>query len=276
MKRFNRTCFGYNSVIDRNWFSSTEWNTTKMMKRNKKIYEDILENCTEEILNEKPCDEIKFKETTPSHRPDPKIVEIDLQFDVIRSIEEETTSWYKLALDLLSIQSIFFGLTILQLLKITFNFIQRENKMVLFFIYLLCSIGAGWHIYRIFNLIVNEELVPTRYYEPAKQIEMPEISFCYQIKEKIDRNQKLTGAYLKGLTSELTPRRIFDKIIYLNESNELTPFNPGRLKQFFFQSMKCFRIQTNQVYYRDQFHFSTDKHFLRSNSHHLRIKKVFI
>ena len=107
------------------------------------------------------------------------------------------------------------------------------NKIAWFLIYLLCSIGASWHTYHIFHLIISGELVPTRYYKLIEQIEMPEMMFCLQINKKIDKNQKLTGTYLEELTSELTPQKIFNNITYLNESNEWMPFDLTQVKRFF-------------------------------------------
>ena len=128
--------------------------------------------------------------------------------------------------------------------------------MVLFFIYLLCSIGGIWHAYHILHLVISGELVSTRFYELMEQIEMPEISFCFEIDEiLIDRNQKLTGAYLEELTSELTSRRIFRDIFYLNELNKWIPFDINQVERFFFLNMKCFKLEIDQVYYRNQFHF---------------------
>ena len=101
-------------MINKDWFSSTEWNTSQLIKiidRNDRNYEDILANCSKEIPDEKPCDEIKFENTVEINQPDLLIKKIDLQLDVVELAEEETSTWYKLALDLVSIQDIFFGFT---------------------------------------------------------------------------------------------------------------------------------------------------------------------
>ena len=249
IERFNRTTFGLYRpfpVIDRDWFSSTEWNTSHLMKighhydSQKMIY--ISSECSKKIPDEQPCNEIKFELTVETRQP-----EIDLQFDVERSVEE-SPSWYKLTLDLLNLQSIFFGFTVLQLLRFIFNFAQRDNKIVwLLIIYLLCSIGASWHTYHIFDLIIRGELVPTSYYELAKQIEMPEMVFCYQIDKKIDK------------------RMMFSNITHLNESNDWMPFDLDQVKRFSLVDSECFRFKIDQVYHRNQFHFSTENQILNVN-----------
>ena len=269
MEKFNQITFGilYSyKVVDKNWFSPTQWNTTHPTKfENDVIYENITKDCFKETPDERPCDEVNFEQTVEINQPDPQTLEIDLQIDVERSVEE-SPSTYKLALDLLSIQDIFFGFTVFGILQMICSLIQRQNKIVWFLIYLLCSIGASWHTYHIFHLIISGELVPTQYYELKDQIEMPEMVFCYQINQNlIDRNKKLTGDYLEELTSELTTVRMFRNISYLNESNEWIPFDRDLAEGFFFLDMKCFGIKINQTYERDQFHFTTERQVLKAN-----------
>ena len=275
MERYNKTTFGimsYAPVIDRDWFSLTEWNTScpigNVVNHNK--YQNISRECLKEILDEKICVEIKIEPTVQIRQSTVQIIKIDLQFDVEQSIEEESLSWYKLLLNILSIQSILFGLTVFQLLSTFSNFIQtrlkvRENKMVLFFIYLLCSIGGIWHAYHILHLVISGELVSTRYYELAKQVEMPEMVFCIKIDKKIDRNQKLTGTYLEEQTQEMTAKATFSSITYLDKSNEWSDFDLNQMERFFLLNMKCFRFKINLRYKKDQFHFSTDNRVLMVN-----------
>ena len=274
VERYNRTNFGtdYNPlVLDRDWFSPNEWNTSKLIEikdeDEEDIYKSISDECLQEIPDEKPCNEIKFEETIETDLPDYPIMEIDLQLHVLRSAEKETSSWYKLAVDLINLQSILFGFTVLKLLRITFNFIQtrlriRENKIVWFLIYLLCSIGASWHTYHTLHLVVSGELVSTRYYELAKQIEMPGMVFCFGIDQNlIDRNQKLTGAYL----GESTADSMIRSINYLNELNEWIPLDLNKVKRFVLLDIKCFRFKIDQVYHRNQFHFTTESRVLKIN-----------
>ena len=129
--------------------------------------------------------------------------------------------------------------------------------------------------YHVFDTLINRGLVPTRYYELAKEIEMPETMFCRQINiSLINKNHKLAGTYLEELTSELTARRMFSNIIYLNESNEWIPFDLDRLEQFFFLDMKCFRIKIDQAYHRNQFHFSAERRVLKVNFNFSGISKA--
>ena len=264
----NKITFGYDnySVIDKDWFSPTEWNTIHPVEiKNDSIYENISKKCLQDTPDEIACDEIGFEETVEIKKSNPRSIEIGLEFDVVRSVED-SPSWYKLALNLLSIQSIFFGLTVLGSLQMVSSLFQGENKIVLLAIYLLCSIGASWHIYHILHLVISEDLVPTQHYEIAKKLEMPVMVFCQQFNfSLIDANYKVSGAYLEELTREMTTENMFANITYLNELNDLLPFDLNRVERFFYLNMRCYRIKIDQTYYHDQFYFSLTKQILQVN-----------
>ena len=262
-KRIGFLNLPYQPVLDRDWFNLTEWSTLHLMrwsKENERICEHIHTECLQQIPNEKLCEETNFEKTVEKIRQlDDQTIEIDLLFDVVRSVEEEP-SWYKLSLDILSIESIVFGLTALSILQTIGSFVQtiwKESKLVIFLVYLLCSFGASLHTYHILHSVISGELIPTEHYELFKRIRMPEMMFCLQIDQNlIDEHHQLTGNYLEQLTSQMSPERIFANITYLNESNEWTLFDLHRVEPFFFLDMKCFRIDLDQEYDRDQFHFS--------------------
>ena len=273
LERYNKTFFGFfpYPVIDRDWFSPSEWNTSRLiykMDKLKDLYLNISKECEEEVPDFKPCVEIKFVNTFGIEQPDDQTMEIDLQFDVMRSVEEIPSS-LRMASDLLSIQSIFFGFTLLQLFWLIYQFIEPKwrfgsnNKTIWFLVCLLCSIGCSWNTVRMLDVIVNGELVLTEHYEMAERIQMPAMIFCLRIDQKlVDRNHLLTGSYLKELTRQMNVSSTFKSIAYLNESNEWTLFDLDRVEQFFFQGMKCFRVNIDKDYSRNRFHFSDDTHIL--------------
>ena len=276
MERYNKTAFGAYSpypAIDRDWFSSSEWNTTRMMEikfADQSIYTEVRRECEKKVSDEKPCDEVKFEATVEIKETNSQIKEIDLQFDVVQSIKESPSS-IEMSLDLLSIQSIFFGFTLLKLFWLVYRFIKprwrlRNDKIIWFVICLLCSLGCSWNTIRIDDVIVNGELVPTEYYERAKRIPMPAMVFCFRINQKlVDRNHPLTGSHLDELTKKMNAKSTFKNIMYLKESNEWTPFNLRRVEHFFFLDMKCFKLDINQDYNRSQFHFSDHTQVLKAN-----------
>ena len=276
MDRYKRTTFKIcyeNLVIDRDWFSLLEWNTSKLMDPNENLYLNYSREC-EEKFPQKECDEIKFERTVPIKQPDDQTIEIDLQFDVVQSVEELPYS-LRMALDLLGIQSIFFGFTLLQLFWLVYQFTKpswrwrlrkKTEKVIWFVVCLLASIGCSWTTVRMLDGIVNGELVPTEHYKLSERVQMPAIVFCLRIDQKlVDRNHQLTGSYLEQLTGQMNATSVFESITYLNESKEWISFDLHQIKRFFLLEMKCFRVNIDQDYNRNQFHFSDNTQVLRVN-----------
>ena len=267
--RYNRTTF-YDQIIDRDWFSQSEWNTSQLMELSYDRCLDVRRECEEEIPDEKACEEITFEATVEIKQPDDLTREIDLQFDVVRYFKESASS-RAIALDLLSMQSIFLGFTFLKLFWIVYKFIKpkwkvKNDKVIWFLICLFCSLGCSWNTIRIDDVIINGELVPTEYYEMAKRVQMPAMMFCLRIDQKlIDRNRQLTGNYLEELTRNIITESTFKSIVYLNESNQWTPFDLRLVERFFLLNMKCFGVNINKRYDRNQFHFLNDMKVLSVN-----------
>ena len=283
VERYNRTTFG-SHLIDRDWFSASEWNTLELMRislNDRSLYQAAYLNasweCEKEIPRETPCNEISFERTVGIPPAGDRTVEIDLQFDILRSVEEIPPS---LLMSLLSIQSIFFGFTILQLFWLIYQLIRlkwrmRNDKIIWFLICLLALIGCSWKTIGIFNVIVNGELVPTQHYEIAQRVKMPMIVFCFRIDQNlVDKDHKLTGKYLENVTTEMNVESTFKSIAYLNKSNEWTSLDLILVERFFLLDMKCFRINTDQEYSGDQFHFSDDTQVLRVNFRKMKEKRI--
>lgn len=55
---------------------------------------------------------------------------------------------------------------------------------------------------------------------------MPDVVVCLSYNRSlIDPNHRLTGNYLEQLTKELSARKVFQSISFLDEANEWTRFN---------------------------------------------------
>ena len=252
-------------VVDKDQFSPREWGTTYPMEipsygPNSTIHKNLNDECKKKFQDKPPCVEVTFKETLEIISPGLNTIEIDLFLDVQLSIEE--LSWFKLLLDILNIQSIFFGMTVLKLLKMLYRFLKpnfrmKNEKIVQCLIYLLCSLGFTYHTYRIFEMSINGELTYTPDYEIVNKVQMPVMMFCLPVNEKlIDRNHQLTGYYLEQQTSHMTAENMFKSITYLDETNEWIPFNFSLMERFFFLHFKCFRITIDREYNRMHYHFS--------------------
>ena len=257
-------------IVDKDRFSSVEWETCRVYlgkKDGKDILVDVLKKCQREVANEKACVEINFEYSAGIEQPDEKIEEIDMYYEVIRSTEE-LPSWYKLLLDMLNLQSIFFGLTAFELLRmISVMLKMRRNKTSLLLISCICSAGFAYQIYHVFDAIINRHLTQSQYYKLLKDTEMPLVVFCFSYNvSSIDKNHKLTGNYLQKLTQEIGAPMIFNRIAYLNELNEWSELKRESIDFFFFVDKKCFTIRTEvSKYQRDQFYFSGDKVVLKVN-----------
>ena len=261
------------AVMDKDQFSLEEWTAPYPLDisnggRKNKIYLNLSSRCVEKFQDQ-PCTEFVFDETVDIVPIDVKTKEIDLLLDVELSIEEFT--WFNLLLNLLNIQSIFFGMTVLKFLTMLYSLFKpklgiRNEKIVSFLMYLLCSIGFTWHTYHILDRSINEQLSYVPNYEVAKQVRMPVVVFCVPIEEKlIDKNQQLTGHYLEQVTSHMSSEGVFQSIIYMNESIQWTPLNLSLVERFFFMHSKCFNITINREYDRRQLYFSTDNQVLKVN-----------
>ena len=262
------------TIVDKDQFSPREWCTTYPMEipsygPNSTIHKNLNDECKKKFQDKPPCVEVTFKETVEIIPPDMLTKEMDLFLDVELLIEE--FSWFKFLLDILNIQSIFFGMTVFKLLRMLCTFFKpilrmRSDKIVQFLIYLLCSIGFTYHTYRILDLSINEELTYSPNYEIVNRIRMPVMVFCFPVDEKlIDSNHQLTGNYLEQLTSDMTGESLFESIAYLDELNKWTSLNLSLVERFFFLHLKCFRITIDREYNRTEFHFAASNQVLKVN-----------
>lgn len=162
------------------------------------VYLNICTKCVSKY-KQKDCLEIKIIEyqRTFSKRKSLEVY-LDLYYEVIKYIYDES-SIYKLVVDLISIQSIFFGLNFIKLLK-GFNYVIEKKikiKGSKIAVYLVCLLGFSYHLGEIFNEVLNGELVLDQYYKELKKIEMSDVIFCIEYdKQLVDDNYKLTGSYL--------------------------------------------------------------------------------
>ena len=266
----------YRFVINKDDFSDKEWSEGILSYHHQ--LNSIREDCESSFANTtRLCDEVKCEPTTPTDGPNQESLE--LYVDLVVSTEEPP-SGYSLLLDILAIQSIFYGVSAFKLFRSIYRLIDLKlrlngNKLPLFLIFLACWFGFSWHIYRIFDLILNSDLTFSQHHKLARRISMPDVLFCFPIDTGlIDERRKLTGDYLEEITAEMNAESIFASISYLNESNGWTTLSAAtgfaggtgfRMSTFFFLDCKCFSLSLDQVYQRDQFHFSLNAEVLKIN-----------
>lgn len=131
----HKSISSYSTVIDKAHFSASEWSSSlineshrKQQSENVSFHRAIRAECEREF-SEVDCSE-EFFTVNPSDGSENRYLnrKIDLYYDVNSSIEDEV-SWYSLVLDLINIQCILFGLTVLKTLLIAYRFIQAKTKM---------------------------------------------------------------------------------------------------------------------------------------------------
>ena len=210
------------STIDKQHFTKDQWSSS-FYNENQTKYNEIKKECEKEFKNN-DCYEIEFERNLHSSSKT-SIEQINLYYDLIEMIQEEH-SFYKLLIDLLNMQSILFSQNVLKLLLIIYCFLNTKchlkgSKYYIFFIYFICFTGFIYHTFFLFNELLNAELIFYTYYGIENTIEMPEIIFCFDLKNnKIDRNYRLTGNYLNQTNEEIRIDTVFEKIKYLKKSNE--------------------------------------------------------
>ena len=239
----------FNLTVDKELYSPAEWAVaypvTTGFPFNAVLARDY---CMKRIPKFNSCEGIRFENGVKIRQPEPNTKEINLYHVVYTSIEDEP-SWYALALDLLSLQSIFFGLTVFELLKMIKCFVQtklrmRRNAKVLALIYLASLFGFSYHLHHVIEEIVNGELIHSQHYELVKQVKMPELVFCLQIdKSLIHKHHKMTGNHLEELTSELNARKIFRRISYRNDQNDWVDLESNF-------TTKIFQIETFYFFFK--------------------------
>ena len=252
------------AIIDKEHFTADQW-------KNSFInylwdYSKINKECKKEFLK-KDCIGIVFEKNSEYNKAENKIKEIDLYYYVIRK-EDEESSIYKLVTDILNMQSVLFGQNVFNLLMMVYYLLKiklkvKESKYYLFLIYLICLSGFIYHTYFILDQIANGELLYFAFINIETSMKMPEIIFCFDFdlsQRRNNKNYKLTENYLDELSKEIKIESVFEKVEYLNnKSNEWigleTPNftnSEFKIETFYFLDKKCFKVQQDMEYDRDQ------------------------
>lgn len=171
------------TVIDKNLFNDSEWRSAFLVKEEETL-KKLLEECEQEIANETHCTKTKFESSFGKQQPNVKTKELDLFYEVFRSVEEEPSSWYKLLLDILALQSIFFGCPVFKLFRMLLRMVRPQigaNKFTLLPIYILCSAGFAYQVYQVLDVIINPiHISQSQHYALLGTIKMPLIIFCFR------------------------------------------------------------------------------------------------
>ena len=89
----------------------------------------------------------------------------------------------KLLLNLLNIQGNLFSLNFFNLSLMILGYFRlnlKLIKLIKLFIYLLCSVGFIFHLWSIYDEIINIEIIFSEHYEVINTIQSPDLIFIIQ------------------------------------------------------------------------------------------------
>lgn len=109
---------GYRYIVSKEDFSEQEWSQAYL------VYDfdtrRIRKECEEAIENYTLCNEIKFEQGIPVSSPKQNMISLEVYYGLVLSVEEQP-DWNKLLMDILSAQSILFGLNVLKVLMTAYR-----------------------------------------------------------------------------------------------------------------------------------------------------------
>ena len=194
-----------------------------------------------------------------------KAIEVDIQLNLITSI-----------LLILNLESILFGSNFASLFILFFSILKSILKLRFyaiynFIIFLACLIGFTVHVYLIIqNEILTSKLIDAGSFERVDELALPNLIFClpYEFGERLNVNYQKTGRYLHNKhTPDLTFEKIFNKIIYFNQTEFVDLFAIDKkhikLSYFFFNNLKCHEIENSIVYKESDFYFKDSIYSLK-------------
>ena len=267
------------SIIDKEHFTVDQWKNS-FINNSQDYFSELEKECKMEF-KKKNCREIVFERNSLINEAEDKIEEeIDLYYYVI-SKEDEEPSLHELVTGLPNMQSILLGQNVFKLLMMVYYLLKIKLKVkgsinYLFLIYLICLSGFIYNTCIILGQVANGELTYFGYYKIETSIKMSEIIFCFDFdlnRKRINKNYKLTENYLDELSKEIKIESIFEKVGYLNnKSNEWISLNTPnfansefKIESFYFLDKKCFKIQQDMEFDRDQLNLLQIKDVLKIN-----------
>ena len=268
-------------AIDKDLFDKIDWTYLKPdynLKGNGKLEDD----CREEISSP-DCYKV-FLERDPSGESSSygNQVKIDLYFPILLKTAPDDSSGYDVFLDLLNVETIVFDCNLLKLLTAIVFFFKVKvfelhfvtRRLFLWPVYGLCIAGFILHFLFILDQVQSSRMVFSNHFEELESRPMPELVFCWSLKQgKLNSMnelpEKLTGRHLERITSELRADTVFERISYLSSKGGWVqvnlsgvPVNETRFKRnnvtferFYLSSKKCISIKTGQTYDRARFYF---------------------
>ena len=293
--------------IDKELFDRDQWNNRKLLRNDDtdKIYSKIESDCRMAFKNV-DCMAVSFKDSpriqdgTGNMMENRRKVQFNLYYDQVKSSIGEP-DLYKVVLDLISVQTVVFNINIFEFSTIIYVFMRyklnvMENKFYLVAVYLVCSAGLLVHIWFVYYQVKHDDMIWNQFYEQTESVQLPQVAFCldYDLSsiENALMGSNLTGRHLEEMTMDLRPERIFEEIIFRNESNMWTSLKITEnfsspdisIASFYLLSKKCFSIKPRMITLAkrsfffenstDVLKFNFNRSFIRSQNVSFLTKKL--
>lgn len=242
-----------------------------------------IEECCSDLFNQTDCYDVIFDESyelVHSKRENFTLIRLTYLNIVKTELEYEPT---KTLLDLISLASIFFSLNVTDSLTTGFFVLSKIFRIKWHRAYnavimLLSLAGFLVHVVLVFQSKIRGDLSESGYFEMPPRYSLPSPIFCFPFPRTIDENHRVTGEYLNDLSSNLTFKDVFSKIVYYNGSYETVlnisqlEFTKGsnfyrnwdlKLTHFYFTGLKCFKVRLRFYYWLDKLISALDKNVLK-------------
>lgn len=262
-----------NSVIDKNSLNDTK-NIYFIDKNDKEI-----ENKCQKRFENWDCVNAYFSETLKtSYRYDEKKLTVNLNFEKSKEREIEP-SFVKMVLNIINLESVFFGSNMISTLTIIFLLLSKRfeflkcRKVQKILALILTFFGFFIHNLNIFNGIIKTELVDSGFFSTMDKLKMPQIILCFEIEnyQNLDHNFKLTGDYLDEFTKEtMNYDKVFGYVWYFNKthrqgfkvSKEKNWNKEISITHFYYLNLKCFEISLVVEFEIDDFYVLDTRNIL--------------
>lgn len=279
----------HKSVIIKDHFTEKCWqnlnfqpNKTMNSSYHKYHYNEIKKVCTKRYSS-LDCEQVRFGLHLRVESDEYiKEIELPLNNETVCRFEEEP-SLCKLLLDILNLQIILVGINGRKLIR----FLNRLFNFHHLIYVLLLSAGLFYHLYFIFDHIINGEMIFSEHFEIQKAQGVPVLILCLDYSESIAFSNK-SKDFLDKLNKDLAATSVFESIRYFDESNRWTMVNKSNyldqkiltFRTFYISNKKCFRIILKSIYKKNQFGFEEYnevlKIYLNRSTIHEKNRKIVL
>ena len=265
------------SVINKEELKS-DYNLTQI-KFNKTKDSTIETDCIN-TFNRPDCNDVFFEESLEyTCRVNDSYILIKLNYENLEEKDVEQSS-SKLFLDLMNLLSIFFGLSLIDILFILLTNLKRFfksnwHKIFKILIMVVCLIMSLLNNIMVFQSIIKGDLIKNEYFTKLDKYNLPNSIYCFKYDDsKIDKNTKITGEHLDELTTDLTFKNVFKQINYFNKThnqsliiNSLNTTTNSNfysnseisIAHFYYLNLKCFEKVLKPYFKEEDSYFGASK-----------------